>query len=217
MARAADSAQQMANAYFNTFGVPYYSNGAVGGGSDTGTHPFGANDPYGLHGASEGNTVSTLPIGVQTLLYGSGPQADSYGLTATSSTSKLTASLDNLTTSTNALNATNQEALSPYYTQDPRTSHIGFRSQGMATGGWVDVPGAPSANDNMLAVIPVASGERISVDPMAARRGISSGSTTTININVPITIGGNANKDEVGRTVYQAMQAASKQLAASQK
>ena len=87
----------------------------------------------------------------------------------------------------------------------------------MATGGWVDVPGAPSANDNMLAVIPVASGERISVDPMAARRGISSGSTTTININVPITIGGNANKDEVGRTVYQAMQAASKQLAASQK
>jgi hypothetical protein len=63
------------------------------------------------------------------------------------------------------LNGTNQDLLSLYYSQDPRTSHIGFRSQGMAAGGYVDVPGSPSANDNMIATIPVASGERIFVDP----------------------------------------------------
>src|SRR4029077_3294315 len=68
---------------------------------------------------------------------------------------KLKDSIDNLKASTDSLNATNQDLLSPYYTQDPRTSHIGFRSQGMASGGYVDVPGSSSANDNMLAMIPV--------------------------------------------------------------
>ena len=91
-------------------------------------------------------------------------------------------SIDQLTKSTDSLNATNQELLSPYYTQDPRTSHIGFRSQGMAAGGYVDVPGGYRANDNMLATIPVASGERIYVDPMTGRRG-SGGGNLTINIS----------------------------------
>jgi hypothetical protein len=129
----------------------------------------------------------------------------------------LKSSMDSLSKSTDTLNSTNQEALSPYYTQDPRTSHIGFRSQGMATGGYVDVPGSPSANDNMMAMIPVASGERISVDPMSAKRGVADSSTTVnnnITINVPVTIVGAAAKDqnEIGRTVYQAAQNAARQL-----
>jgi hypothetical protein len=125
-------------------------------------------------------------------------------------------SIDQLKNSTDGLNSTNQDLLSPYYTQDPRTSHIGFRSQGMATGGYVDVPGGISANDNMMAMIPVASGERIFVDPQSSKRGVGGGSTT-INISAPITIGGNANADEVGRTVYQAMQSAGRQLQAAQR
>ncbi len=123
-------------------------------------------------------------------------------------------SIDQLKNSTDGLNSTNQDLLSPYYTQDPRTSHIGFRSQGMATGGYVDVPGGISSNDNMMAMIPVASGERIFVDPQSSKRGVGGGSTT-INISAPITIGGNANADEVGRTVYQAMQSAGRQLQAA--
>jgi hypothetical protein len=126
----------------------------------------------------------------------------------------LTDALGTLTTSTGALNDTMQEALSPYYTQDPRTSHIGFRSQGMAAGGWVDVPGGVSSTDNMIATIPVASGERIYVDPMTSKRGGGS-SPTTINISSPILIQGNANKDEVGRTVYQSMQRSARQLSAA--
>src|SRR4029077_11796969 len=99
---------------------------------------------------------------------------------------ELQKSIDDLRASTDDLNATNQELLSPYYTQDPRTSHIGFRSQGMASGGYVDVPGGYSANDNMVASIPVASGERIYVDPMGARRGVTSNSNFTINISSPV-------------------------------
>jgi hypothetical protein len=123
-------------------------------------------------------------------------------------------SIDQLKNSTDGLNSTMGDLLSPYYSQDPRTSHIGFRSQGMASGGYVDVPGAPSANDNMIATIPVASGERIYVDPMPSKRGVGVGGTT-ISINMPVTIQGNANKDEVGRTMYQVGQSIAKQLQAS--
>lgn len=126
--------------------------------------------------------------------------------------STLTNEIKSLSQSTNNLNATNQELLSPYYSQDPRTSHIGFRSQGMADGGWIDVPGSPSANDNMVAMVPVAGGERILVDPNRAVRG--GGGGTTISISMPITIQGNASKDEVGRTMYQAGQSLARQLAA---
>jgi hypothetical protein len=128
---------------------------------------------------------------------------------------QLRQSLDSLTKSTDSLNATNQDLLSPYYTQDPRTSHIGFRSQGMASGGWVDVPGGYSANDNMIASIPVASGERIFVDPMGAKRTATGTGHTTINISTPIMIAGNANKDELGRTLFQSNQALAKQIGAA--
>jgi hypothetical protein len=121
-------------------------------------------------------------------------------------------SIDDLTASTDSLNATNQDLLSPYYTQDPRTSHIGFRSQGMALGGYVDVPGGTSSNDNMIATIPVASGERIYIDPMTNRRGSGGGSGMVINISSPITINGNANADQFARTVYQSNQQLAKQV-----
>jgi hypothetical protein len=133
--------------------------------------------------------------------------------TLTSEIQSLASSVDSNTGATSA----NTDALSPYYSQDPRTSHIGFRSQGMATGGYVDVPGSPSANDNMIAMIPVASGERISVDPMSSKRGIGGG--TEINLGgVHVTVMGGATKSDanaIGRTVYQAMQQASRQLAAA--
>lgn len=121
--------------------------------------------------------------------------------------------IEQLTKSTDDLNSTNSELLSPYYTQDPRKSKIGFRSQGMASGGYVDVPGAPSANDNMIATIPVAGGERIYVDPMPSRRGMSGAASNTFNITIPVTIAGNASKDEVGRTFYQVGQTMAKQIA----
>src|SRR4029077_18466587 len=126
----------------------------------------------------------------------------------------LNAEIRKLSQSTDSLNATNQELLSPYYTTDPRTSHIGFRSQGMASGGYVDVPGGISANDNMYATIPVASGERIYVDPMSGRRGTASGGMV-INISSPITINGNANVDQFGRTVFQANQQLAKSVRAA--
>jgi hypothetical protein len=125
----------------------------------------------------------------------------------------LTNALNGLTTSTNGLNATNQDLLSPYYTQDPRTSHIGFRSQGMATGGEFTVPGGYSANDNMLAQIPVASGEIVSV--RRPGQNVGGGGGTTISISMPITIQGGASKDEVGRTMYQAGQNLARQLQAA--
>lgn len=127
-------------------------------------------------------------------------------------------SIDQLKTSTDNLTSTNQDLLSPYYSQDPRTSHIGFRSQGMATGGEFTVPGGYSANDNMMAQVPVASGEIVSV----RRPGQNLGGSTTQNvINLGgITInssgGGNVDSNEIGRTVYQAMQMAARKLQAAQ-
>jgi hypothetical protein len=124
-------------------------------------------------------------------------------------------SIDQLTKSTDSLNSTNQDLLSPYYSQDPRTSHIGFRSQGMATTGYIDIPGVPSANDNMTLTLPVASGERVNVSNGPNRGGGSS--AQPISIVNHITIAGNANKDEVGRTFYQITQTQAKQIAASQR
>lgn len=133
-------------------------------------------------------------------------------------------SIDQLKNSTDGLNSTMGDLLSPYYTQDPRTSHIGFRSQGMARGGYVDVPGGASANDNMIATVPVASGERIYVDPMPSIRGGGSSMLDgkgggqviqNVTINMPMTFNGPVNKDEVGRTAYQNVQAAARQLQAA--
>lgn len=128
--------------------------------------------------------------------------------------SALTQSINQLRNSTDGLNNTNQELLSPYYTRDPRTSHIGFRSQGMATGGEFTVPGGYSSNDNMLAQIPVASGEIVSVRRPGQNLGGST-SQTVVNITNHITVGAGAQKNEVGRTVYQTMQNTLRQLKAA--
>ena len=129
----------------------------------------------------------------------------------------LKSSIDSLTGSTNSLTSVNQDLLSPYYSQDPRTSHIGFRSQGMATGGELTVPGGYSANDNMLAQIPVASGEIVSVRRPGQSLGGSS--TQTINLGgVNITINGNvsqADANAIGRTAYQGMQSLLRQQQAA--
>jgi hypothetical protein len=126
----------------------------------------------------------------------------------------LISAINSLTNSTDGLNSTNQDLLSPYYSQDPRTSHIGFRSQGMATGGELTVPGGYSANDNMLAQIPVASGEIVSV--RRPGQNLSGGSSQNVTINlggITVNTGGAADTNAIGRTVYQAMQSASRQLA----
>lgn len=122
--------------------------------------------------------------------------------------------IEDLKNSTDSLNQTNQDLLSPYYSQDPRTSHIGFRSQGMASGGEFTVPGGYSANDNVLMTMPLASGEIVHVRrPGEAGPG---GAPASIVIQMGgITIQGNANKDEVGRTMYQVGQTMAKQLAAA--
>lgn len=128
---------------------------------------------------------------------------------------KLESSINSLKGSTDSLNATNRELLSPYYSLDPRTSKIGFRSQGMADGGFV-VPGAPSANDNMTATFPIASGEKVLyVDPQWEKRGGKGGGSSPVTVIQHITIQGNANKDDVGRTLYHNGQSLVRQLQAS--
>ena len=127
-------------------------------------------------------------------------------------------SIDQLKKSTDSLNGTNQDLLSPYYSQDPRTTHIGFRSQGMATGGELTVPGGYSANDNMLAQIPVASGEIVSV--RRPGQNLSGGDNTQIDlggIHITVMGGGKVDANAIGRTVYQAGQALTRQLAAARR
>ncbi len=123
----------------------------------------------------------------------------------------VTNAIKELTGSTDSLNNTNQELLSPYYTQDPRTSHIGFRSQGMASGGEFVVPGGYSSNDNMIGQIPLASGEVVSV----RRPGEGGASGGGVVVHMQVIVQGNANKDDVGRTLYQSGQNLARQLRAS--
>lgn len=128
----------------------------------------------------------------------------------------LTKTMQDLISSTDNLNQTNQDLLSPYYTQDPRTSHIGFRSQGMASTGYVDIPGTPSANDNVTLTLPVASGERVFVGN-GPNRGNGGSQISVVN---NITVSGNADKSTVnaiGRTVYQSTQSAARNLQAAQR
>lgn len=126
----------------------------------------------------------------------------------------LNSSIKSLTDATVA----NTEALSPYYAQDPRTSHIGFRA-GFDRGGAFVVPGAVSSNDNMVAHIPVASGERVMIEPPGTTRGGGSsmldgkGGGQPIQVIQNITFNGNVNRDEVGRTMFQAGQNLAKQVA----
>jgi len=82
----------------------------------------------------------------------------------------------------------------------------------MATGGEITIPGGYSANDNMFVNVPVASGEILSV----RRPGqTANGGGVVINISSPITINGDANKDEFGRTAFQNNQNLARQVAAA--
>ncbi len=241
---AADSFQRAANAAAEmAAGTKAAQNGDFGAGSTYGAaggYAAGGNVAAGTQYTSGGApSLGFIPgigyvsisdyndyLSGKTTFKASGKNADGFfdftsspnSTTSSPAVTALTDSIKTLTGSTNTLNSTMQDALSPYYTQDPRTSHIGFRSQGMADGGYIDVPGSPSATDNQTVTIPVASGERVSVDPMWSKRGgVNTGNSTsqTINISVPIMMGGNANKDDVGRTVYQAMQGAAKRIQAA--
>jgi hypothetical protein len=219
MARAAASAGEW-KADQEYIATSFASRTAGQPGSFVGSTGSGGGSVSLMPGLSGGllNYVDQAQIDRTLKAYGGGTSsvdAANQALQASQSTWKgLTDSVDNLKNSTDQLNATNQELLSPYYTQDPRTSHIGFRSQGMASGGFVDVPGGISSNDNMIATIPVASGERIYIDPANNKRGTASGGNLTINISSPVLIQGNANRDEVGRTLYQNNQALAKQMRA---
>lgn len=198
-ARAAKTAADFARASRSLFEPVTMPTGAL-------TFVADPNYPISYRGGGTGKRLSIDDEAFTRSLMGPVPE---------SPVKDLTNSINQLKTSTDSLNATNQDLLSPYYTQDPRTTHIGFRSQGMALGGYVEVPGGYSSNDNMVATIPVASGERIYVDPMGDKRGVNGGHTTNINISSPITINGNANKDEFGRTLYQNNQTLAKQVRAA--
>lgn len=124
--------------------------------------------------------------------------------------SSLQNSIDQLKKSTDGLNDTMGDALSPYYSQDPRTSKIGFRSQGMASGGEFTVPGGYSANDNMIGTIPLASGEIVSV-----RRPGENAGKTVINVTNNINVNGNVDQrtvNAIGRTAYQETQRAARNI-----
>jgi len=88
----------------------------------------------------------------------------------------------------------------------------------MATGGELTVPGGYSANDNMLAQIPVASGEIVSV--RRPGQNLSGGDNTQIDlggIHITVMGGGKVDANAIGRTVYQAGQAMTRQLAAARR
>jgi hypothetical protein len=135
---------------------------------------------------------------------------------------KLNNNLENLTASTDSLNATMQSALSPFYSQDPRTTKLGFRAgtvgnqdwmtgagnanpliavlgpgataPGMAGGGSFTVGGGYSANDNRMAVFPVASGEEIVVNRNREGRG-----GQVVNIDNRIIVTGSVDADALGK------------------
>ncbi len=123
----------------------------------------------------------------------------------------LTKTMEDLISSTDDLTKSNGDLLSPYYSQDPRTSHIGFRSQGMASGGEFTVPGGYSANDNMIGTIPLASGEIVSVRRPGQSAG---GQSVTINLG-GITVNGGGDANAIGKTVYQALQDGAKRYRAA--
>ncbi len=125
----------------------------------------------------------------------------------------LTKTMQDLISSTDDLTKSNGDLLSPYYSQDPRTSHIGFRSQGMASTGYIDIPGVPSTNDNMTLTLPVASGERVNVG-----NGPNRGAPNITFGGITIVVQGNADEktvNAIGRTTFQALQEGSKKLLAA--
>jgi hypothetical protein len=137
-------------------------------------------------------------------------------------TKPLTDSVKDLTDSTDSLNETMQNALSPYYSQDPRTTKLGFRAgsvgnqdwltgatnataidavlgsgataPGMANGGSFVVGGGYSANDNRLAMFPVASGEQVVVN-----RTPQGGRGQVVNIDNRIIIQGTVDAGTIAQ------------------
>ena len=89
---------------------------------------------------------------------------------------QLTDQLKGLTSSTDALNATMQSALSPYYSQDPRTTKLGFRAGVKGNPDWLT---AGASNQNPLdailgagAIAPSAAGVKL---PEGYGQGFASG------------------------------------------
>lgn len=129
--------------------------------------------------------------------------------------SQLTDSIKSLTSATDSLADTMVQSLSDLYTQDPRTSHLGFRT-GFAEGGSFVVPGY-SASDNVMAHIPLRGGERVMIDPPSVRGlpvqgGSNGGGNQVVHIHAPITINGAVDVDEFRRTVTHTMQDVARHL-----
>ncbi len=182
--------------------------------SNTGSHITGATSALqNLYGIKNSGADNATQIGndQQFISWLQSQPQTVENLQAISSLTKEIQSLSTATDNNTGATAANTDALSPYYTQDPRTSHIGFRSQGMASGGEFTVPGGYSANDNMLGTIPLASGEIVSV----RRPGDSSSGSQTFHIVNNISIGAGANVDQFKRTVFQATQNTVRQIRAA--
>jgi len=150
-------------------------------------------------------------------------QTEPAGLATEEKIKSLTDKLEQLTNSTDSLNATMQSALSPFYSQDPRTTKLGFRegtrgnpdwmtgagnsnplvavlgagatAPGMAGGGSFVVGGGYSANDNRMAVFPVASGEEVVVN--RNRDGGRGGQV--VHIDNRIIIAGSVDADTLSK------------------
>ena len=156
-----------------------------------------------------------------------------------SNLSSLVKSEDELTKSTDRLNETMQDALSPFYSQDPRTTKLGFRAgvtgnpdwatgatnsnplvavlgagataPGMAEGGSFTVGGGYSANDNKMAVFPVASGEQIVVN--RNREGREGRGGQIVNIDNRIIVQGNIDEDTLSKMKVSRFQQAQRMRA----
>jgi hypothetical protein len=151
-------------------------------------------------------------------------QTEPPGLATEEKVRTLNQKLEQLANSTDSLNATMQSALSPFYSQDPRTTKIGFRAgvtgnpdwmtgatnanplvavlgagataPGMAGGGSFTVGGGYSANDNRMAVFPVASGEEVVVN--RNRDGGGRGGQV-VHIDNRIIIAGSVDADALSK------------------
>lgn len=148
-------------------------------------------------------------------------QSQPQSLETITAINQLTQQIEQLTNSTDSLNNTNQELLSPYYNEDPRTSHIGYRSQGMSAVDYNDLPsllhsgggsGSGGSGSYTFSDPPVPA---VMNPPATTSAPVKT--TQNVTINVPITIVGNPNVDQFGRTAYQAARTAMQQLNAAQR
>lgn len=130
---------------------------------------------------------------------------------------QLTDKLSQLTSSTDALNDTMTGLLSPYYTQDPRTTHLGYRP-GFADGGimtrWGPMPlrhyadGGITSSPSLFttseyfqpeAIIPLKNGA-VPVELRASNSNAAGGGKpTVVQIDASVHIYGNATNEQVDR------------------